>query len=304
MSESTNLPRRKLGKTGFDVSVVGFGAAPVAFLKEEAEKAANVIEQLLDNGVNLIDTATGYPGSHAFIGEHLSKRRDDYVLVSKVCNPGDPKSFTPERVTKDVDNALTQMKTDVIDVMLLHSCPLDVLEADEALGALVEAREAGKIRFCGYSGDNEAAAFACRLPDIAVVETSINVADQANIDKVLPLAQKNDVGIIAKRPIANAAWRELGEQRGFYQKYAETYTQRLAKIDLDPGEFGLDWPELALRFTLSQPGVTTAIVGTTNPDHALPNLTFAANGELDDAVVNQVRSKFAAAADNSWTGQT
>ncbi len=87
-------------------------------------------------------------------------------------------------------------------------------------GALVEAREAGKIRFCGYSGDNEAAAFACRLPDVAVLETSVNLADQANIDQALRLAKTHDVGVIAKRPIANAAWKDLSEQQGMYQKYA------------------------------------------------------------------------------------
>ena len=300
----SDLPKRKLGKTDLDVSVVGFGAAPAAFLKHDRDAAADMIRGLLDRGVNLIDTATAYPGSHQFIGEYLSDRRDDYVLVSKVGSSGNKDSFDPKRVAKQVDDALKNMKTDRVDVMLLHSCPLDVLEADDALGALVEAREAGKIRFCGYSGDNEAAAFACRLPDIAVLETSVNIADQANIDKALPLAKTHDVGVIAKRPIANAAWKDLSEQKGMYQKYAADYTERLSKMDLDPSQFGLDWAELALRFTLAQPAVTTAIIGTTNPDHAYPNLDLAAKGPLEAETVEQIRAAFAQAADDSWTGQT
>ncbi len=299
----SDIPRRKLGKTGFDVSVLGYGTAPAAFLKEH-DSAADLINSLLDRGVNVLDTATGYPGSQAFLGEHFASRRDDYVLVSKVGNSGNPDSFKADRVHKDVDNALKLLKTDSIDVMLLHSCPLDVLEADDALGALVEARDAGKIKYCGYSGDNEAAAFACRLPDIAVIETSVNIADQANIDKVLPLAQKHDVGVIVKRPIANAAWKDIDDQKGFYQKYAATYTERLAKMDLDPKALGFDWVELALRFTLSQAGVTTAIVGTTNPDNADANLKLATADPLPEEVVAKLREAFAKVADDSWTGQT
>ena len=72
----------------------------------------------------------------------------------------------------------------VVDVMLLHSCDLATLQKGEALGALVKARDAGKIRFAGYSGDNEAAAWAAAHPDIAVLETSISIADQRNICRI------------------------------------------------------------------------------------------------------------------------
>ncbi len=303
MSDSS-LPRRRLGKTGFDVSVLGYGTAPAAFLKEHGDDVVTLVNTLLDQGLNILDTATGYPGSQAFIGENLSDRRDDYVLVSKVGAAGRPDSFTPDRIAKDVDNALKLMKTDRVDVMLLHSCPMETLEADDALGALVDARDAGKIKHCGYSGDNEAAAFACRLPDVAVVETSVNIADQMNVSKVLPLAKTHDVGIIVKRPIANAAWRDLSEQRGFYQKYAATYTERLSKMGINASDFDLDWPELALRWTLMQDGVTTAIVGTTNSDNAKTNVDFASKGDLPEDVAAAITSAFADAADDSWTGQT
>jgi aryl-alcohol dehydrogenase-like predicted oxidoreductase len=299
-----DLPRRRLGKTGLDVSVLGYGAAPAAFLKEDAERVRDLVFSLLDQGVNLIDTATAYPGGHAFVGDHLSPRRDDFVLVSKVGRSGNPASFEPDKIHKQVDDALKFMKTDRVDVMLLHTPPTDVIEADEALGALVECREAGKVVHCGFSGDNADAAFCCRLPDIAVVECSLNVADQANVEAVLPLAKRHDVGLIVKRPIANAAWKDLDEQRGMYQKYAATYTERLAKMDLDPQQFGLTWPELALRWTLMQDGVTTAIVGTTNPDNAAKNLAIAHADPLPNDVADAVQQAFAKASDESWTGQT
>ena len=303
-NDATDLPRRQLGKTGLDVSVLGFGAAPQAFLKQDESAAADLVFSLLDGGVNLIDTATGYPGGHQWVGRHLAGRRDDFVLISKVGSPGDAGKFDPDRLKKQVDAALSAMKVEQVDVMLLHTPPLDVLEADDALGALVECREAGKIAHCGFSGDNEDAAFACRLPDVAVVEISLNVADQHNVDAVLPKARVHDVGVVAKRPVANAAWKDIGDQQGFYQKYAKTYTERLAKMDLDPADFGMEWPELALRWTLSQEGTTTAIVGTTNPANAAANLKAAKKGPLPADVLDKISAAFHSARDESWTGQT
>ena len=309
-----SLPTRTLGKTGLDVSVLGFGAAPVSFLKTEAEQAAAVIHKLLDEGVSLIDTATMYHGSHDFLGEHVtSKRRDDFTLVDKVGSPGGKQDkWTPEVLKGQVDDSLSKMKVDHVDVMLLHSCSLEILEADEALGALVDCRDAGKVKHIGYSGDGEAASFACRLPDIAVLECSVNLCDQANIDDALNRAHRHDVGVIAKRPIANAAWKDLSDQKGFYKTYAKTYTQRLAAMKeqadgLEPAEFGCDsWAELAMRFTLAQP-ISTAIVGTTDPDNAEANLRIAQKGPLDDTHAERLRAAFgkaAEAAGEDWPAQT
>jgi len=303
------MEKRRLGKTGFDVSVLGFGCAPASFLKYDPASAGKLIEGLLDTGINLVDTATSYPGSEEFIGNFLSHRRDDFVLVSKVGNrtPGcDAAAWSPALITFAVDRALKLMKTDHIDVMLLHSCDLATLQADDALEALVSARDAGKIKFAGYSGDNEAAAFAARLPDVAVIETSINIVDQVNIDMVLPVAQKHDVGVIAKRPIFNAAWKDLATQKGLYKTYAAEYTKRLSALGVAPIDVGFDdWPELALRFTLSQPGLTTAIVGTTNPINASANATAAGKGALDDETISYLREAFRRAnADGQWVGQT
>ena len=304
--------KRRFGRTGFEVTPLGFGAAPVAYLKTEQEQAARIVHQLLDAGVNLIDTAASYPGSETFLGEQVSSRRDQFILVSK-CGQKIPESASPPwsaaTITATVDRALKQLRTDHLDVMLLHSCSIDVLKTGEALGALIAARDAGKIRFAGYSGDNEAAAFAADQADIAVIETSINLADQHNIDVVLPKAIQNDIGILAKRPIANSAWRTA--LPGMYQKYAQVYADRLNKMKLIPAELGIDgpaakaWPELALRFTLSQPGVHTAIIGTTNPNNAEHNLQLAEMPALSAAVDERVRAAFRIAqGDETWTGQT
>lgn len=310
------IAKRKFGKTGLEVSVIGFGAAPIGLLETEQQQTARILNLLLDNGVNLIDTAAMYRGSEQAIGNAIGHRRNEFILVSKCgqkLDDLDGEAWSPTLVSQTVDRALKRLQTDHLDVMLLHSCDLEVLKQGDALGALIDAREAGKVRFVGYSGDNEAAAYASGLDDVAVIETSINICDQTNIDVVLPVAREHNVGVIAKRPIANAAWKDLGDQPGFYKTYAEPYSRRLAQMEISPTELGLDcnkknlWPEMALRFTLSEPGVHCAIVGTTDPEHVATNLRIAAQGPLPDECVLKLRQAFRTAqerAGEDWPGQT
>ena len=303
---------RTLGRTGLSVAVLGFGAAPLAYLDTERRRAAQVLNLLLDAGVNLIDTAASYPGSEEFLGEFFAPRRDQYVLVSK-CGNADDGGLPPwsgQAIAHSVDRSLRRLRTDRIDVMLLHTCGLDVLQKGEALGALVEARQAGKIRFAGYSGDNDAAGWAAAHPDVAVVETSLNIVDQINIDTVLPVAREHNVGVIAKRPVANAAWKDLHQQPGMYQSYAQEYTERLRKLNLNPRDLGFPappheaWPQIALRFTLSFPEIHTAIIGTTSLENARRNVEIAQRGPLPADIVRKLRGAFRAADPaGSWLGQ-
>jgi aryl-alcohol dehydrogenase-like predicted oxidoreductase len=303
------MEKRTLGQTGLSVSVLGLGAAPAAFLGTEADRFSRVLNLLLDAGVNLLDTAAGYPGSEQALGKLVGHRRNDYYLVSKCGNKVEGLTGSPwsaELIGQSIDRSLANLGVTHLDVMLLHSCDLATLQKGEAVAALADAKRAGKVRHIGYSGDNEAAAYAASQPEVEVIETSINLVDQINIDKVLPPARQNDIGIIAKRPIANAAWKDLSQQPGMYANYAKTYTERFAAMKLDAKQLGFDsWPELALRFTLSQNGVTTAIIGTTNPDNARANLAYVAKGPLDPKVVTQIRDAFRKAdPQGQWTGQT
>lgn len=317
MSYTGAMEQSILGKTELSVSRLGFGAAPIGFLETEVQQVARVLNFLLDQGVNLIDTAAAYRGSEEALGQTLSHRRDDFVLVSK-CGMGDEElpgePWSPEKLTATIDRSLQRLGTDHLDVCLLHSCGLDVLEKGEALGALVKAREAGKILHAGYSGDNEPALYAVAQPDVAVLETSINVVDQANLAQVLPLCVQNDVGVIAKRPIANAAWKDLKSQRGMYQSYASEYHRRFSKLDITPHDLGyhghpeVEWPEIALKFTLAQPGVTTAICGTTSTANAESNVDAVNKNPLREQVVKKIKQAYEQARkddpNGDWSAQT
>jgi aryl-alcohol dehydrogenase-like predicted oxidoreductase len=226
--------RRTFGRTGLRVSPLGFGGAPIGSLDTELPVVSEILNLLLDHGVNLVDTAHAYYGSEDAIGAAVAHRRDEYVLVSKCGSKweedGFPPAWTPAYVHATIDRSLRRLRTDRIDVMLLHSCDLETLRRGEVLEAVLQARAAGKVRFAGYSGDNEAAAWAAAQPQIAVVQTSVSICDQVNIDKVLPVAARHQVGIMAKRPIANAAWKALEAQYERYRKYAAPYHERFARL--------------------------------------------------------------------------
>ena len=307
------MEKRAFGNTGLEVTPLGFGGAPIGMLDTEESRTDIILNLLLDSGVNLIDTAASYYGSEDLIGKTIGHRRDEFILVSKCggeFDEFDDPAWSPAVITKTIDRSLQRLKTDRLDVMLLHTCDLETLQKGDALAALVKARDAGKIRFPGYSGDNETVAYAATLEDVKVIQTSINITDQVNIDGLLPGARENNIGVMVKRPIANAAWKKLSDQQGMYKDYAKTYTERLQKMNLNPADLGFDgapeivWPEIALRFTISQPGVHVAIIGTTNPDNARANIAVAEKGPLPDEVVKKIRDAFkVASSDGSWVAQ-
>jgi aryl-alcohol dehydrogenase-like predicted oxidoreductase len=303
--------KHPFGKTGFDVSALGFGSAPIGYLNADQERANSIMHLMLDAGVNLFDTGASYPGSEEMIGKAIGHRRNECVIVSK-CGGKLPDveepMWTPALITKTVDRSLKNLGIDSLDVMLLHSCDLKVLKDGGLIEPLVKARDAGKIKFLGYSGDNEAAAYAAGLDDVAVIETSINIVDQINVEKVLPICRARNLGVLAKRPIANACWKDPALQQGLYKAYSKTYSERLGQMKLVPADMGFtdaDWTEIALRFTLSQAGVHSALIGTQNPENAKANIALANKGPLPADVVKKIRAAFQAAdPEGRWTGQT
>jgi len=310
------MERKVLGKTDLSVSRLGFGAAPIGFLSTPQVQVDKLIALLLDEGVNLFDTAAMYMDAEDKLGIALKGKRDQSVLVSKCGTKDDNlpgEEFTPDLISASIDRSLKRLKTDHLDITLLHSCGLDVLKQGDAVAALIKARDAGKTSYIGYSGDNEAAAAAAAMGWVDVIETSINICDQHNIDTVLPLCRKNHVGVIAKRPIANAAWNELNKQRGLYKQYAKTYHERLGAMHITPHELGyhghieVEWPEIALKFTLALDGVDCAIVGTTSTVNAMANIDAVNKNPLREQVVKKLRQAFKdaeRASGEAWVGQT
>ena len=193
-----------------------------------------------------------------------------------------------------IDTAECYLKTDYVDLIQLHSCSLAELRKGEAIEALEQARERGWARYIGYSGDGEAARYAVECGRFDTLQTSVSIADQEAIERTLPLALARRMGVIAKRPLANVAW---SYDRKPSEPYYQTYWSRLRRLDYP---FLRSEPDTvvstALRFTLSVPGVHTAIVGTTKPERWQANAALLQAGALAADEFDRIRARWREAA--------
>ena len=154
------------GNTGYKVSRLGVGLAEIGMELDlgDIEQAGSVLNNALDMGINFLDTAASYVHSEEFIGRTVANRRDEYTLATKagqaVGEGLDGESWTYDTVRDSIDRSLRRLQTDYVDLVQLHSCGIDVLKRGDVIRALEDARDAGKTKMIGYSGDNEAAHWA------------------------------------------------------------------------------------------------------------------------------------------------
>ena len=279
-----------LGHTGLRVSALGFGAMHINDERTTEAEAGALLNQVLDLGINLIDTARGYGLSEARIGRHLAHRRADFVLSTKVGYgvEGVP-DWTYDCIVAGVERALRLMKTDWLDIVHLHSCPLPVLQQGDVARALGDCRTAGKLRVAAYSGDNEEIDYA--ISDAASgafgsLQTSLSLCDQAHLQTRAARADHAGIGVIAKRPLAGAVWRFAERPSDLAEGQ---YWERLRTMGL-PGQ--QDWADVALRFVAFHTGAASAIVGTTKPVNLRRNLDAIARGPLSPALARSLRDAF------------
>ena len=280
-----------LGETGIEVTRLGFGGARIGMDHATQQQTTELLNGLLDRGMNFIDTASAYLESERMIGNAIAGRRDEFMLETKTPTDGGGGSgpgWSKESITAAIDQSLRDLQTEYLDIVLLHSCDASVLRSGEAAEALMNARAAGKTRHIGYSGDGADALVAIEMGVFAVLQTSFNVADQSGLDEVIPAARAAGMGIVAKRPIANAAFAKEESPYG----YADEYWSRSRSL-VAPAGAPEDRLELSLRFTLSMDEIDTAIVGTTRLEHGLSNIEIAAKGSLPAEVVADLRRQFA-----------
>jgi len=331
-AEQSQLPpleRRPFGRTGLQVSALGFGGANIGF----TDISDNILDRMfgtaLELGVNLIDTAAMYGDSEEKIGRALRGRRQSYLICTKCGRSVPPRSspngflvrlqrklrrsmglgeeyesldWHPRGLEWSIHRSLRRLRTDYIDLLLLHSCSEETLRKTEVLDLLYRARKSGKVRFIGYSGERPAALYAIQSGLFQAVEISINIADQDGIDTVLPLATRKGLGVIAKRPLANNLWSYAQRPDPVRYPHLQFYWERLRQLSYDFLQEDRA-SEIALRFTLSVPGAHSAIAGTTNPAHFLENAKYAAAGPLSSDQFEAIRSRWSKLSKPSWIGQ-
>ena len=298
------MEKRTLGKTGMKVSALGFGGAEIGNEAAAYEIVERLLNSALDAGLNVIDTGECYKNSEEMIGQAVSHRRGEFFLFTKCGHASglDSPDWDVRTLEQNIDRSLQRLRTDHLDLLQLHSCSEEMLRAGDVIALLQRARDAGKTRFLGYSGDNRAALYAVECGAFDTLQTSVNIADQQSVDLTVPKARERNMGLIAKRPIANAAWRydeDPGEKH-----YHHTYWQRLGALQYPflQGDKSAA-VGIALRFTLSTPGVHTAIVGTKNPERWRQNAALLEDGPLPEDLYEQIRERWRAVCPPEWVGQ-
>jgi aryl-alcohol dehydrogenase-like predicted oxidoreductase len=297
------MDRRRLGKTDMVASVLGFGGAEIGYQGVSSRAVARLLGGALDAGLNVIDTAECYANSEALIGGAIGPRRRECYLFTKCGHARGwaSEDWRPASLLASIERSLRRLATDYVDLVQLHSCSLAELRRGDAIGALEQARQRGLTRYIGYSGDGEAARYAVESGRFDTLQTSVSIADQEAIELSLPLARELVMGVIAKRPLANAAWRYARKPA---ESYHQTYWARLRTLDY---EFLKAAPDTAvgtaLRFTLGVPGVHTAIVGTTKVERWQQNAALLGAGATPRDAFERIRARWRAVADASWVGQ-
>ncbi len=288
---------REFGKTGLGVSRLGLGLAEFTRHGEsysDLRNAGRVLNNALDGGINFLDTAACYGETEEMIGGSVAHRRAEYTLATKcghVIGGASGEEWSAKVIEQSIDRSLKRLRTDHVDLVQLHSCSVEVLERGEAIEAMLRAREAGKTRFVGYSGDNEDARWAVDSGHFDSLQTSYNLVDQhARTKGLFEAARSNGLGVIVKRPVANGVWRRAASP---YQ-YADEYFRRARTVqDMGPIEDEPEDPHLtAMGFVLAQSEVDTVIVGTRNADHVVSNIDMVESRLPISEAAAELRRRF------------
>ncbi len=305
------LPTRVLGRTGLEVTTLGFGALELRGMVAGVGRPLNsgqpvrILNAVLDAGINYIDVAVDYGEAETHIGANISHRRSEYYLATKCGCPLDNSVFRSEERTRfgvpmprfhdysrdNIINAchqsLKRMRTDYLDIVQFHFSPArEVFEQEEAIETLQELQRQGKVRYIGCSSilPNIVDHIEMGVFDVLQVPYSILQPEHAG---AIASAAAAGIGIVIRGGVARG---EPGEGQGAAQVW-----DLWEKADLGDLLEDMTATEFILRSTISNPNVHTTIVGTLNPAHLEENVEAVVKGPLPDRVLEEAQRRLQSA---------
>jgi aryl-alcohol dehydrogenase-like predicted oxidoreductase len=287
-----HMELRPFGRTGLDVSAIGYGCWEIGggYGEIEASEFDRAIARALDLGINCFDTAEGYGmgASEQALGQALGRRRDEAIIVTKFgMNYKDKPNLrdsSRERVLASIDKSLKNLGTDYVDVYLVH-WPDRLTPFEETMSALDDIVREGKVRFVGLSNFTPEEIEACMaVRRVDVVQYGWNMFDRRMLDHILPLCEEHGTGFMAYGSLAfglltgtftedhdfgSADWRARQGNMGSIKMFAALFGPEKFKDNVRAVEelkgiashYGRSLPQLALRWAISHPAVSTALVG-------------------------------------------
>jgi aryl-alcohol dehydrogenase-like predicted oxidoreductase len=289
------IETRKLGRTGEDVTILGYGAMELRGLPRgrfvEDDVAEKVLNSVLDGGINLIDTSIDYGLSETLIGRYLGHRRGEYFLASKCgCMLGElpidtpppyPHDYSAGNIRAGIEQSLRRLDTDHLDLLQVHMSPSrELLEAEDTIATVTALRDEGKVRFIGMSGilPNLADHIEMDVFDVFQIPYS---AVQREHEDLITAAATAGAGTLIRGGAARGAPSDekgwSGTQSGLSEGQGQ---QRWEQSGVEELLDGMSRIEFVLRFTISHPGLSSTIVGTASVDHLRSNIAIAEKGPL------------------------
>ncbi len=297
------LPKRTLGRTGLEVTQLGYGAMEVRGDRIWGGRpcgdvqAQHILNAVVDGGINFIDTANDYGKSELYIGRYLASRRDEFHIATKcgchVIYAGDhdetPHFYTRDNILRNVADSLLKMQIDCIDILQLHNPSVEVCEQNKCVETLQELKRQGAIRFLGCSSTNPDLSTFIDWGVFDVFQIPYS-ALQREHENLITKAGEAGAGVIIRGGVARG---EPGEGLGAKDRW-----KLFKKAHLDefraPDE---NRTAFLLRFTLSHPHCHTTIVGTANPKHLEENIMTVMRGPLAPDIYEEVKQRLDAAGE-------
>lgn len=295
---SKALSTSVLGRTGLDVTRLSFGAMEIrgsriwngrAVTEQQAE---TILNEVLDGGINFIDTANDYGRSEEFIGKYIAHRRTEFYLATKcgctVIRKDDNTDDTPHVWTRDnlfrgVDESLRRMKTDYVDIMQLHNPPVEEIDKNQLVDALKEMQRQGKVRFISISTTVPHLPNYLKWGVFDTFQIPYSALERDHEDWISRTAEAG-IGTIIRGGVARG---EVGVGLGNEQRWKKFEDARLDELR-EPGE---SRTAFLLRFTLAHPAVNTIIAGTLYPEHLRENIAAAESGPLPANVYEEAKRR-------------
>lgn len=308
---------KPLGRTGFEVSAISFGAWAIGGTWGSVDDAASMsaLHRALDLGVNFFDTADVYGDGHSerLLARLRRERREPFWVATKIGRRSQPhtaQSYTRENITRYVERCLKNLEVSALDLVQLHCPPMEVFYMPEVFGVLDDLVAAGKVRFYGASVERvEEGLKAMEYPALQSIQVVFNILRQRPRELLFPQAIAKKVGILARLPLSSGMLTgKLGpsthfaadDHRSFNREGAafskgETfsgfdYEKGLAVVEklraLLPS--GMTLTELALRYIASFPAVTCSIPGARRPDQVEQNIRAGERGPLEPRLLESL----------------
>ncbi len=310
---------RELGRTGWKVSAISFGAWAIGGTWGSVQDSESLaaLHRALDLGVNLFDTADVYGDGHSekLLARLRRERHEPFYIATKAGRRLDPHTadgYNKKNLTAFVDRSLKNLETETLDLLQLHCPPTDVYYRPEVFGVLDDLAKAGKLRFYGVSVEKvEEALKAIEFPNVQSVQMIFNIFRQRPADLFFEQARRRKVGILARVPLASGMLTgkftpkssfEPDDHRAF-NRHGEAFDrgETFSGVDYNAGlqavadlkpvvPAGMTMAQMALRWILMFPAVTCAIPGAKRPAQVEENAAAADLPALSSSAMEKIAS--------------